>query len=319
MQIIVAVLRGGTSNEHGISLQTGATMIAALPREQFEVRDIYIDRAGHWHDRGKETTANRVLRQIDVVLNGLHGAGGENGKLQRLLGRFAVPYTGSDDLGSYFAMHKVIAKTRAKAAGLLTPDFRYVENTEDSERVAKDVLRSFMQPVVVKPIGWGSSVGIAVVGGYEPVLKTIQALFKLGAPGVLIEEKIRGNEATAGVVEKMRNEALYALPVVEVAHGADLFSHEAKTIGKTKMTCPGRFSRVETEELKRAAKLMHRTLGLRHYSRSDFIVSPRGIYYLETNSLPALAPEAPMARALATIGISPAEFTTHILKLALQK
>src|SRR3989344_9225787 len=165
-------------------------MLAALPEERYAARDIYIDKKGQWHDRGRPTEPERVLRQLDVVLVGLHGEYGEDGGVQKLLERFGVPYTGADSFSSYLAMHKVMAKTHAKEAGLLTPDFRYIGDSENVEALAQDIIRSMSQPVVVKPLAWGSSVGVSVVGGYAPVLSAIEALFADGVPGVLVEEHI---------------------------------------------------------------------------------------------------------------------------------
>ncbi|MFA5744681.1 MAG: D-alanine--D-alanine ligase [Candidatus Paceibacterota bacterium] len=320
MQIIVGVLRGGPSREHEVSLKTGAAMLANLPEERFSPIDIYIDKNGQWHTHGKPTQPERILRQVDVVLNGLHGEYGEDGEVQKLLERFGVPYSGADSFGSYLAMHKLMAKERAKEFGLLTPDSRFVDRAENSGVVARDVIRSFHQPVVVKPIGWGSSVGISIVGGYAPVLSAIERLFADGAPSVLIEECIRGKEATAGVVEGLRGETLYALPPIEIVPPeSDFFSYDAKYSGGSREICPGRFSRVASEELKCAAKAIHRALGLRHYSRSDFIVTPKGIYYLETNTLPGLTTESLLPKSLATIGVKFSDFLEHLVNLALRR
>lgn len=293
-------------------------MLTNLPENRYIARDIYIDRQGVWHDRGRPTTPDKVLRQVDVILNGLHGEYGEDGEAQKLLERFGVPYVGSGPLGSHLAMHKVLSKARAKESGLLVPDFRYVEHAEDVESVAADVIRSFHQPVVVKPVGWGTSVGVSIVGGYAPVLKAIQDIFEMGAPAVMVEEYIKGKEATVGVVEGLRGEALYALPTVEIVPPkGDFFSYDSKNSGTAREICPGNFSRVETEELRHIAKVIHRALGLRHYSRSDFIVTPKGIYYLETNSLPGLTTESLLPKSLAAIGVSLPEFLSHLVKLAL--
>jgi len=320
MQTIVGVLRGGPSREHEVSLQTGAMMLANLPEEQFIARDIYIDKEGEWHDRGRPTPPERILRQVDVVLNGLHGEYGEDGEVQKLLERFGVPYSGADSFGSYLAMHKLMAKTRAREAGLLTPNFHYVGQASESERVAYDIVRTFHQPVVVKPVGWGSSVGVSIVGGYAPVLAAIEQLFADGASSVLVEEYIRGKEAAAGVVERLRGEVLYTLPPIEIVPpDNDFFSYDAKYSGETRELCPGNFSRVAAEELKRAAKIMHRALGLRHYSRSDFIVTPRGVYYLETNTLPGLTAGSLIPKSLAAIGVSLKEFFSHLVNLALSR
>lgn len=317
MQTIVGVLRGGPSREHEVSLKSGAAILAGLPEERFTARDIYIDRSGQWHDRGRATTPERVLRQIDVALIGLHGEYGEDGEVQKLLERFGVPYAGADPFGSYLAMHKLMAKMRAKEAGLLTPESRYIEHAAESESATHEIIQNFSQPVVVKPVGWGSSVGVSLVGGYAPVLAAIEKLFAEGAPAVLVEEYIRGKEATVGVVEDMRGEALYVLPSVEIIPPeGDFFSYGAKYSGATREVCPGNFSRVAAEELQRAAKLMHRTLGLRHYSRSDFIVAPKGVYYLETNTLPGLTNESLLPKSLAAVGIPFSDFLGHLVNLA---
>jgi D-alanine-D-alanine ligase len=290
MHTVVGVLRGGPSREHDVSLKTGAAIIANLPAERFVVRDIYIDKRGEWHDRGKVTPPERVLRQLDAALIGLHGEYGEDGEVQKLLERFGVP---------------------------LTPEFRHIERAEASEEGVHDVIRSFHQPVVVKPIGWGSSVGVSVVGGYAPVLSAVKQLFAEGAPSVLVEEYIRGKEATVGVVEHLRGETLYSLPPIEVIPPeGDFYSYASKYSGATRHVCPGNFTRVANEELQRIARVMHRTLGLRHYSRSDFIVAPAGIYYLETNTLPGLTAESNLPIALASVGVSLPDFLSHLVTLA---
>lgn len=317
MQTVVGVLRGGLSREHDVSLKTGAAILANLPSEKYIARDIYIDKNGQWHDRGRPTSPERALRQIDVALIGLHGEYGGSGEMQRLLERFGVPYAGADSFGSYLATHKLLAKARAKDAKLLTPAYHYIESAADSEAATHKIIHSFVQPVIVKPVGWGSSVGVSLVGGYAPVLAAIEKLFAEGAPRVLVEEYIRGREATVSVVEGLRGEALYVSPSVEIIPSkGDIFSYDAKYAGTARHSCPGNFSRVITEELQRVARVIHRALGLRHYSRSDFIVSPKGIYYLETNTLPGLMKESLLPKSLAAVGVPFPDFLEHLVNLA---
>lgn len=320
MQTIVGVLRGGPSRAHELSLRTGAAIIADLPEDRFAARDIYISKGGEWHDRGKPISPERILRQIDVALIGLHGEYGENGEMQRFLERFGVPYAGADSFGSHLSMHKLMAKERAREAGILVPESRYVERAQDAEAAAREIIRALHQPVVVKPVGWSSSIGVSLVGGYAPLLSAIEALFNEGARGVLVEEYIRGREATVGIVENLRGEALYSLVPVEVVPAEGGFiSHEAKRLGTARAACPGNFSRVASEELQSAARALHRALGLRHYSQSDFIVSPRGVYYLETNALPELGQGSLMRKSLAAVGVSPQDFMAHLVNLALSR
>ena len=318
---IVGVLRGGPSREHEVSLQTGQAMLSNLSAEHFAVRDIYIDRQGVWHERGAQIAPERILQNVDVVLNGLHGEYGEDGEVQKLLERYNVPYVGSNSLASFLAMHKVLAKHHAEEAGLKTPRFRLAESPEDISRVAQEAVHDFLQPVVVKPVRWGSSIGVSVVSGYAAVEEALNRLFAEGAGAVMVEECIRGREATVGVVENLRGETLYALPPTEIIPpaSAGFFSAEVKYTGATQEICPADFSPAIKRELAQAARTAHHMLGLRHYSRSDFIVSPHGVYFLETNTLPGLTNESLLPRELAAVGISLKEFFSHLVSLALNR
>ena len=315
---MIGVLRGGPSREHEVSLKTGHAIVSNLPQDRYTVRDIYIDREGVWHERGRRTDPATALRTVDAVVIGLHGEFGEDGQVQRILETMKVPYTGSDSLGSYLAMHKVLAKEKAKEIGLLTPRYHLVEEGSDVEAQLAEVIRTFHQPVVVKPVKWGSSVGVSIVAGYAPLLKVTNELLKEGSGGVLIEEVIKGTEATAGVVEGLRGEDLYALPPIEIVPPEkDFFSYEAKYTGVTQEICPGRFKRDVSEELMRQARAIHDALGLRHYSRTDFIISPKGIYYLETNTLPGLTQESLLPKSLDAVGVRFPDFLDHLVGLAL--
>jgi D-alanine-D-alanine ligase len=315
---VVGVLRGGPSSEHEVSLATGHAILTNLPEDRYTARDIYIDKQGTWHEWGAPTTPERILPSLDAVIIGLHGEYGEDGNVQRLLERYGVPYTGADSFASAVAMHKVLTKEKAKEHGLLTPKYHFVEEGADVEAAARAIIRSFHQPVIVKPVGLGSSVGVSVVGGYQPVLEAIRTLMQ-AVGGVLVEEFIRGREATAGVVEGLRGETLYMLPPIEIVPPptAAFFDREVKYNGATLEIVPGRFSKAESGELMRQARVMHEVLGLRHYSRSDFMVTPRGVYFLETNTLPGLTSESLLPKSLAAVGVKFPDFLSHLVELSL--
>lgn len=316
---IVGVLRGGPSREHEVSLKTGHAILTHLPKDRYTARDIYLDKAGVWHVQGRPVTPEEALRSVDTVVVGLHGEYGEDGEVQKILERFGVPYTGSDSFASYLAMHKLLAKQKALELGVLTPKYSFIEPGADVDVLVADVVRRFHQPVVVKAVRWGSSVGVSVVGGYPAIHQAVSSILE-EAGGVLVEELIRGREATAGVVEGLRGEKLYALPSIEIVPPSDdFFSYEAKYAGKTQEICPGRFSKAEKQELERLSRVMHEALGLRHYSRSDFIVSPRGIYYLETNTLPGMTSESLLPKSLAAVGVELPEFLSHLVELSLKR
>jgi D-alanine-D-alanine ligase len=316
---VVGVLRGGPSSEHEISLLSGHAVVANLSRERFIVRDIYIDKQGVWFERGKPSTPADILRTVDVVIITVHGQYGENGELQRLLEQLGVPYVGADSMNSYIAMHKVLSKEKAKEVGIKTPKYLFVERGSDADSTAYHIIRNFQQPVVVKPIAAGSSVGVHIVGGYAPVHQAISKL--LSEEGeLLVEELVRGTEATVGVVDGLRDEILYVLPPVEIIPPAkDFFSYQSKYDGTTQEIVPGRFTKPVQDELMQAARTMHIALGQRHYSRSDFIVSKNGIYFLELNNAAAvgLTKESIFPKALASVGVSFPDFLSHVVDLAL--
>ena len=319
---IVGVLRGGPSSEYEVSLQTGASVLKNLNRERYEPRDILIAKNGAWHMDGFRRGEDYILHRVDVVFNALHGEYGEDGKVQRIMEHFGTPFTGSLSLPSAMAFNKALTKNHIAGTSVRLPRHIVIENSEeDLERKIKEVWRTFLQPSVVKPVALGSSVGVGIARDFP----TFRALI-LGAleksDGAMVEEYIQGREATCGVVKNFRGEEIYQLLPIEIIPPPekDFFDYEAKYSGISREICPGNFSPEEKAEIQQAAALVHRTLGLGHYSRSDFIVSPkRGIYFLEVNTLPGLTNESLLPKSLAAIGCSLPDFLEHLLTLALDR
>lgn len=315
----VAILRGGPSNEYDVSLKTGAAIIKALS-DNYSTHDIFISRDGTWHRDGAERTPDRALSGIQAVVNGLHGHYGQDGKVQQILSHLGIPYTGSDSISSALSYNKQRAKEILDQQGIKTPYFTLIKETDDMGVVSKHVFNHFFLPFVVKPVSSGSSLGVTVVKNFQDLEKALKIAFQY-SDAALIEEYIRGKEASVGVIKKFRGEDLYSLFPSEIKHGEkkDFHDFNAKYSADASHTTPGNFSQPEKEELSRLAKLAHQTLGLGHYSKSDFIVTPRrGIFLLESNSLPALTPEASFQHALASVGSGLGEFLDHIIKLSLE-
>ncbi len=217
-------------------------------------------------------------------------------------------------------MQKAFAKAALAAHGLQTPVWRVVHKSEgEPEALAVLLHRSFPQPSVVKPLALGSSVGVSVVRSVADIVAALRKVFAL-ADAAIVEEYIAGKEATVGIVDGFRGSELYKLLPVEIVPlpAAPFFDYEAKYGGGTQEICSGRFAAGDTAALQEAAARVHRLLGLRHYSRSDFIIHPRrGIYFLEVNTLPGLTPESLLPKSLAAVGSSLSEFLGHVLDLAL--
>ncbi|MEX0930444.1 MAG: D-alanine--D-alanine ligase [Candidatus Paceibacterota bacterium] len=314
--ITIGVLRGGPSSEHEVSLQTGTTMLRELGKH-FDVRDLLIDPHGQWLLNETPTRPEKALRRVDVVVNGLHGEYGEDGKVQQLLDAMQIPYTGSNAFASALAMNKNQARKHLAKYAIKQPIYREIKKDEFSQELVNELFETFPQPSVVKPRSLGSSVGVSIVHTRQELQQALEGVFALTGHA-LIEEFLEGREATCGVIEEYRGASLYALPIVEIRPvGHDFFDYEAKYDGLTQEICPGNFTDKEREEMQEYARVAHKHLGLRHYSRADYIVTPRrGIYMLEVNTLPGMASTSLFPKSLEAIGSNLEEFFKHLVSLA---
>lgn len=318
----VAVLRGGPSEEYEVSLQTGAGVITALKDRPFDVQDILITKNGEWLQHGVSKEPRDILATIDVVFIALHGAYGEDGTVQRVLDRFGVPYTGSKPFSSALAMNKMLTKEHVQDSGIKTaPHLRVTKDSvSDLSRIVHTISNLFGPEYVVKPTSGGSSIGAVMASTphelYEALSDRLETYGDL-----LVEKRIRGREATCGVLENFRNERIYRLPAIEIVppHSSSFFSADVKYTGETEEICPGRFSNEEKKKLENMAHQIHEMLGLTQYSRSDFIVADDDIYFLEVNTLPGLTQQSLYPKSLEAIGCSYSDFLNHLLTDALER
>lgn len=294
-------------------------MLAALPEDQFDTRDILVDKRGYWHLRGSPVDASRALSQIDVVLNALHGGVGEDGTVQRIFQRAGVPYAGSSPLPSALSLNKTRAREILQKAGILMPravSFT-VNNDLNTGEMARFVFARFGPPYVVKPPSDGASTGIRLATGLVELPDALgDVLDAYGA--ALVEEYIRGQETTVGVIEDFRDEELYTLPEshVTLPEGARFMDLQHHELGSLRHMVPSNFSRKEKKALADVARVAHRALGLSHFSRADIILTPRAPYLLEVNSVPGLYQGAALPHMLESVGSSVKEFLEHAIALA---
>jgi D-alanine-D-alanine ligase len=324
-KVRVGVLRGGPSREYQVSLDTGASVLKNLPEDIYHPHDILIDKSGVWHIGGLPVDPHKALSRVDVIFNALHGEYGEDGKVQQILDTHGIPYTGSQSLPSAIGMNKSLSKKIFRDHGLKTPHHILIEKSDLADRGSIDkvvfrIFRSFPVPAVVKPVASGSSVGVSIVRKFEDIESALNHAFEVGNDSVMVEEYIPGTEATVGVVDDFRGASVYALPPIEIRpHGRDsFFDYDAKYGGKSDEIVPGNFSHDIKHELMHLAIMAHQALGARHYSRSDFMVSPRrGIYILETNTLPGLTDASLLPKALHAVGAPLGHFLDHVIRLAM--
>lgn len=316
----VGVLRGGPSSEHEVSLKTGKTVIDALS-DKHDVFDIYIDKEGAWHYSGLPITPEKLFKKVDVIFNAMHGAYGEDGTVQKILDQFGIPYTGSTALSSAVGMNKILSKKVYQSHGLKTPIHTTVSRKHDIEKEAIRIFKTFPIPAVIKPANGGSSVGTSIAKTLKELVTGLEDALKY-SDTALIEEFISGREATCGVVDNFRGEKHYSLLPNEIGKSkeSEFYDYKAKYISDTQeIICPGNFPETDKKLIQEMSVMAHKALGLRHYSRSDFIIHPkRGIYILETNTLPGLTDHSHMPRSMQAIGCSLSDFFEHLINLALK-
>ncbi|MDA8596721.1 D-alanine--D-alanine ligase [Candidatus Pacebacteria bacterium] len=312
----VAVLRGGPSEEYDVSMNTGAGVLATLKKSPYAVEDIVITRSGEWLKNGLVKSPQDALAATDVVFIALHGSYGEDGTLQRQLERLSIPYTGSRPFGSALAMNKLHTKQHLKEQGIkLAKHMRVTsESLPDLSRIVSAITDMFGPEYVVKPIAGGSSIGTRLASSPAKLMTALEEVLAV-YDDVLVEERIIGREATAGVVENFRGERVYRLPSIEIVPPSEsgFFAADVKYTGETEEICPARFSRTVKQELEATAHKVHTLLDLRQYSRSDFIVADEGIYFLEVNTLPGLTEHSLVPKSLAAVGCSYYDFIDHLL------
>ncbi|MFA6269898.1 MAG: D-alanine--D-alanine ligase [Candidatus Paceibacterota bacterium] len=323
-KIRVGVLRGGPSPEYDVSLNTGKTILANLPDEYIPL-DIWVSKNGIWHTSGLEKNPYDILKMVDVVVNAMHGFYGEDGTVQRFLENFGVPYTGSGSLASALGMNKIMSKNIFNKNGLKTPHHIFIEKSEDEDidkKMINTIYQSMPFPIIIKPVSSGSSFGISFVDKLGDLKEALKNSFK-HSNKLLIEEYINGKEATCGVVEGFRGQNFYTLLPIEIDQNkGDVFYDFDSKYKNLESRCkiPGNFSEHEKRQITEATILAHQILGLRHYSRADFIFHPkRGLFILEVNTLPELTHRSPFIKSLEAVGGDIREFLSHLISTALSK
>jgi D-alanine-D-alanine ligase len=300
-----------------VSLQTGQNVLQWLP-SHFERADILITKDGQWHWQGLPIKPAELAGKVDVVFNALHGEYGEDGRIQNLLDQLGLPYTGSTTLASAVAMKKSLAKQALAKLGVKTPYGVLITAELSPREAASLIFNKLGPPWVIKPDDRGSSVGLQLVRQLAQLPAAV-AQARRFSDRVLVEEYIRGREATCGVINHFRDIETYVLPAIEIRrpnHQA-VWHYQDKYSGATEEVCPGWFNEEEKSKISEIAALAHQQLGLRHYSRSDFIVSPRGVYWLEVNTLPGLTQHSLLPKSLDAVGCSYDGFLHHLINLAL--
>jgi len=338
----IVVLAGGFSPERNVSLSSGSRVCQTLRELGHEVAfvDMYLgtdapvetlfgaelpadltrvareapDLEKLKAERGGESLFGpgvlELCRLADVVFLALHGACGEDGRVQAALDLLGIPFTGSGYLGSAIAMDKDLTKRMVAPKGVTTPAWETVKYTEVDIPALTERLQL---PCVVKPIDAGSSIGVAIARTRQELADALTAGLALGGHSV-IEQYISGREIQVGILEDR------ALPSIEIIPKVGFYDYENKyQPGAAEEICPAPIPAEWETRLAEQAMLVFRTLGLSVYSRADFIVTEDGTpWFLEINTLPGMTPTSLLPQEAAAVGIGYGELCERIIKASLE-
>jgi D-alanine-D-alanine ligase len=329
----VAVLAGGRSSEHAISLESARSVAEALDPERYEVVRLEIDREGRWAlPSGSEpqglprprprpgtvaetlpmpaASAPETLGAVDVVLPILHGPFGEGGTVQGLLELAGVPYVGAGVAASALCMDKDLFKAVLRDRGIpVAPNVTL--------RAGDEPANPFGYPVFVKPARLGSSVGISKVRSEEELVPAVE-LARRHDDKVLVEELVPGTEVECSVLGN--RDPIASLPGEIVAH-ADWYDYSAKyDEGGMELIVPPRLPAVTIERVQRLAVDSFVATECEGMARVDFFVRPDGeVVVNELNTIPGFTATSVYAKLFEASGVPYGELLDRLVELALER
>lgn len=348
----IVVLCGGTSTERDISIISGTGVCRALRErghrailldvffgdpdalsgdlfpESYDV-DTAAEKIKANNPLLEETRKNRrgffgpnvidVCLVADVVFLALHGANGEDGRVQATFDLLEIPYTGTGHLSSALAMDKTMTKQAFLAHGIPTPKGFSVVLDDLTKKDGRPVYplpasRGLSLPVVVKPCCGGSSVGITIARDEQEFQTSMDTAFALEGE-VVVEEYVKGREFSVAVIDGE------AYPVIEIAPKSGFYDYKNKySAGSTVETCPADIPEEKTKEMQMLAVKGAEALGITDYCRLDFLMRDTGeIFVLEANTLPGMTPTSLIPQEAAVLGISYPQLCEKLIEISMKK
>jgi D-alanine-D-alanine ligase len=308
-KIKVAIISGGRSAEHEVSLKSAQNIIAAIDKDKYELVPIVM---------GKNETLDirRLDKSIDVVFPVLHGPFGEDGTIQGLLKLANIPFVGASVLGSAIGMDKDVTKRLLREAGIPTAKFLAIKEKEVP--TFNEVIKNFSAPFFVKPANLGSSVGISKVKDEKDFEKAIREAFDYDRK-ILIEENVAGREIECSV---LGNDDPIASEPGEVVTNHDFYSYEAKYLDErgAVLEIPANLPSETVKQIQALAVNTFKTLECEGLARVDFFLKKSGeIIVNEINTLPGFTSISMFPKLWQASGTSSTELIDKLIQLAFER
>jgi D-alanine-D-alanine ligase len=333
----IAVLGGGRSSEHDVSLASAASVAEGLREAGHRVREITIGQDGVWRDEAPEAsvsangsdgdreevtlTPGRGIPGVDVVFPVLHGPFGEDGTIQGLLETLDVPYVGAGVMASAVCMDKVIFKELMTQVGMPQVEYRSaaVERfSADPEAVESDVLELGL-PLFVKPARLGSSVGISRVGVAGELRDALNDAFEHD-PLVIVEAAATGLEVECSVLGNDDPTASEPGEIALTAGRSGWYDYEAKyTPGGMELIVPARISEIARQRVRSLAVEAFKHVDCAGLARADFFVDGDDVLLNELNTMPGFTQTSVYGALFAASGIPYPDLLDRLVELAVER
>ncbi len=352
-KVKIAVLFGGASSEHDVSLVSAYSVLTNIPKDKYEVICIGITKKGHWMYYPGEYEAIRTgeweknpdcctalispdsvhkgilmlgtedsyrLRKVDAVFPVLHGVNGEDGTVQALCTLAGLPCVGCDMTSSAVCMDKAITHTILDAAGIKTASYCYVTTSAlaDIDRACDEIEEKLgSYPLFVKPACAGSSVGVSRATDRESLKNGLKVAFAHCAK-VVIETEIIGKEVECAVLGN--GTSLIASIPGQITPAEEFYDYDAKyRLGTSVLDIPAKISEEQMETLRGIAKKAYIAMGCSGFSRVDFFVNDNDIILNEINTIPGFTPISMYPKLMDNMGIPYGELLDRLIELAIDK
>jgi D-alanine-D-alanine ligase len=311
----VAVISGGRSSEHEVSLRSGASVAEGLEEAGHEVVRILIERDGRWLRDGAEIELRAAggLEGVDVAFPVLHGPFGEDGTVQGLLECLDIPYAGPSVLSAAVAMDKLICKRLLDFHG-----FPQVAFCQAGEPGWRDQVGAMGLPLWVKPSRLGSSVGISKVSSEAELAEAVDAA-RAHDPRVIVEAHAEGREVECSVIGNSEPET--SLPGEIVTQEAEWYDYEAKySEGGMELAVPAPIGEEAIARVRELAAAVYRAIDCRGLARCDFFVLDSGeVLVNEINTIPGFTATSVFGKLFEASGVSYPELCDRLVNLAVER
>ena len=319
----IALVMGGYSGEHDISINSGCQVYEALDHEKYNVTKIVIDRDGWYALQGDERLPvdkkdfSVSGQRFDLAFIIIHGNPGENGVLQGYFDMIGLPYTTCGFYTSALTFNKGFCNPVVRSFGIVSvAKSRLISSLNQVDEQA--IIAELGLPLFVKPASGGSSVATSKVKSPEQLLPAIREAFTEDSQ-VLVEQFIKGREIDCGVLRTRSEKLVFPITEIVPKGGHEFFDFEAKYQGFSDEITPAVIDKAISDQIQDVSGRLYDLLGCKGVVRFDFIYDTdrHELFFLEVNTIPGQSAESIVPKQARAMGITPAELYEMIIQSSL--